>query len=52
MFLPLSPLVDIHILVFPYVDHAMVAELPVGLEPHHVHGPRLLGGEVREESVT
>ena len=48
---PSFPLIDIHILVFTYVDQAMVGDLPAGLEPQHVQGPRLLGGEVREGGV-
>ena len=37
--------------MFTYVDQAMVGDLPAGLEPQHVQGPRLLGGEVREGGV-
>ena len=33
------------------IDEAVVSNLPAGLEPQHVHGSRLLGGEVGESGV-
>ena len=33
------------------IDEPVIGDLPAGLEPHHVHRARLLGGEVGQGRV-